>query len=71
MKAKKLGTVIDGLANKLGINLPSGLTKSMDGLGAVSGKALVAVGAFAAVVAAVVKVEKALIKMTKRSRKIR
>ena len=68
-ESKKLGTVIDGLANKLGINLPSGLTKSMDGLGAVSGKALVAVGAFAAVVAAVVKVEKALIKMTKEAAK--
>lgn len=58
------GDAIENLTQKLGINLPPSMKKSLDGLGNLSGKAVIAAGAFAAVVAAIVETEKALVNLT-------
>lgn len=62
-----LGDVLDKLAEKAGIKLPDGLTKAANGLGQVNAKALAAAGVVGALIAALVKAEKALIDMTKAS----
>lgn len=62
-----LGDVLDKLAEKAGIKLPDGLTKAANGLGAVNAKALAAAGVVGALIAVLVKAEKALIDMTKAS----
>ena len=59
-----LGDVVEELAGKLGISLPDGAKDAIDSLGEIDGKTAAVVGGFAAVVAAVVEVEKALIDMT-------
>lgn len=58
------GDAVENLTQKLGINLPPQMNKSLNGLGELSGGAIVAVGAFAAMVAAVVSAEKALAGLT-------
>lgn len=62
---ESLGDVLDTVADKLGINLPDSITKTADGLGAIPTSTAVAAGAFAAVLAVVVKLEKKLMDMTK------
>lgn len=62
---ESLGDVLDTVADKLGIKLPDSITKTADGLGAIPTSTAVAVGAFASVLAVVVKLEKKLMDMTK------
>lgn len=60
-----LGDVVNGLTQKLGIQLPDSMTQSMNAMGSLDASSLAVAGAFAAVATAIVKVEKALISMTK------
>lgn len=60
-----LGDVIQSLADKVGIQLPQGLTKTANGMGSVSTAAIGVAAGIGAAIAAIVKIEKALIDMTK------
>ena len=60
-----LGDVVNGLTSKLGIQLPDGMKSSMNAMGSLDAQSLALAGGFAAVDAAIVKAEKALISMTK------
>lgn len=60
-----LGDVVNGLTSKLGIQLPDGMKQSMNAMGSLDASSLALAGGFAAVAAAIVKAEKALISMTK------
>ena len=62
-----LGDVVNGLTSKLGIQLPDGMKSSMNAMGSLGASSLALAGGFAAVAAAIVKVEKAMISMTKES----
>lgn len=62
-----LGDVVNGLTSKLGIQLPDGMKSSMNAMGSLDAQSLALAGTFAAVAAAIVKVEKAMISMTKES----
>lgn len=62
-----LGDVVNGLTSKLGIQLPSGMKSSMNAMGSLDASSLALAGGFAAVAAAIVKAEKAMISMTKES----
>ena len=62
--ANNFGSIVDDLAGKLGINLPGGASKALESLGGLSGGTAAAAGAFAALIAAVVEIEKALIGLT-------
>lgn len=62
-----LGDVVNGLTSKLGIQLPDGMKDSMNAMGSLDEQSLALAGGFAAVAAAIVKVEKAMISMTKES----
>lgn len=62
-----LGDVVNGLTSKLGIQLPDGMKSSMNAMGSLDVQSLALAGGFAAVAAAIVKVEKAMISMTKES----
>ena len=62
-----LGDVVNGLTSKLGIQLPDGMKSSMNAMGSLDASSLAIAGTFAAVAAAIVKVEKAMISMTKES----
>lgn len=62
-----LGDVVNGLTQKLGIQLPDGMKSSMNAMGSLDAQSLALAGGFAAVAAAIVKVEKAMISMTKES----
>lgn len=62
-----LGDVVNGLTSKLGIQLPDGMKSSMNAMGSLDAQSLALAGGFAAVAAAIVKAEKALISMTKES----
>ena len=62
-----LGDVVNGLTSKLGIQLPDGMKSSMNAMGSLDAQSLALAGGFAAVAAAIVKVEKAMIYMTKES----
>lgn len=64
-EAVGLGDAIGGAADKLGIHLPEGASKALNSLNGISAGTAAAVGGFAAVAAAIVKTEKALIDMTK------
>lgn len=64
-EGKGLSDVVADLGNKFGINLPQGITKSLNSLGSLSAGMVAAAGAAAAVVAALVAVEKQLISLTK------
>nr|DAT80758.1 MAG TPA: tail tape measure [Caudoviricetes sp.] len=66
-KAVGLGDAIGGAADKLGINLPDGASKALNSLNGINAGTAAAVGGFAALVAAVVKVEKQLMSITKES----
>lgn len=58
------GDVLDNIAGKLGINLPDGIGKTLNGMGSLSTKMTAIIGVSAAVVTAIVAIEKALIEMT-------
>lgn len=60
-----LGDVVNGLTSKLGIQLPDGMKSSMNAMGSLDAQSLALAGGFAAVAAAIVKAEKALISMTR------
>lgn len=62
-----LGDVVNGLTSKLGIQLPDSMKSSMNAMGSLDTSAIAAAGAFAAVAAAIIKAEKAMISMTKES----
>lgn len=62
-----LGDVVNGLTSKLGIQLPDSMKSSMNAMGSLDTSAIAATGAFAAVAAAIIKAEKAMISMTKES----
>ena len=62
-----LGDVVNGLTSKLGIQLPDGMKSSMSAMGSLDTQSLALAGGFAAVAAAIVKAEKAMISMTKES----
>lgn len=62
-----LGDVVNGLTSKLGIQLPDSMKSSMNAMGNLDTSALAMAGGFAAVATAIVKVEKAMISMTKES----
>ena len=62
-----LGDVVNGLTSKLGIQLPDGMKSSMNAMGSLDASSLALAGTFGAVAAAIVKVEKAMISMTKES----
>lgn len=64
-EAVGLGDAIGGAADKLGIQLPEGASKALNSLNGINAGTAAAVGGFAAVAAAIVKTEKALIDMTK------
>lgn len=60
-----LGDVVNGLTSKLGIQLPDSMKSSMNAMGSLDASSLALAGGFAAVAAAIVKAEKAMISMTK------
>lgn len=60
-----LGDVVNGLTSKLGIQLPDSMKTSMNGMLQLDTTTVAVAGGFAAVAAAIVKAEKALISMTK------
>ena len=62
-----LGEVVNGLTSKLGIQLPDSMKSSMNAMGSLDASSLALAGGFAAVAAAIVKAEKAMISMTKES----
>ena len=62
-----LGDVVNGLTSKLGIQLPEGMKSSMNAMGSLDAQSLALAGGFAAIAAAIVKAEKAMISMTKES----
>lgn len=62
-----LGDVVNGLTSKLGIQLPDSMKSSMNAMGSLDAQSLALAGGFAAVTAAIVKAEKAMISMTKES----
>ena len=62
-----LGDVVNGLTSKLGIQLPESMKSSMNAMGSLDASSLAMAGGFAAVAAAIVKAEKAMISMTKES----
>lgn len=62
-----LGDVLDTVADKLGIQLPDGISKFTGGLGSIPASAAAAAVGIAAVVAAVVKLEQKLMDVTKES----
>lgn len=66
-EAVGLGDAIGGAADKFGINLPEGATKALNSLNGINAGTAAAVGGFAALVAAGVKVEKQLMNITKES----
>lgn len=68
-QSASFGTTLQDVADKLGIQLPAGAQEAVNGLGGVSVAAGAAVFGLAALVTAIVKVEKALIDMTKESAK--
>lgn len=64
-KTAGLGDVIQSLADKAGIQLPDGLTKAVNGMGSMNTAALGVAAGIGAAIAAIVKIEQALIDMTK------
>lgn len=60
-----LGDVVNSLTSKLGIQLPDSMKTSMNGMLQLDTTTVAVAGGFAAVAAAIVKAEKALISMTK------
>lgn len=63
-KTVELGDAVDKVSRKLGIDLPDGATKALNGLGKVNAGAVAAAGAVAGLAVAAAKVKKALDDMT-------
>lgn len=68
-QSASFGTTLQDVADKLGIQLPAGAQEAVNGLGGVNVAAGAAVFGLAALVTAIVKVEKALIDVTKEAAK--
>ena len=66
-QAKGLGDALNDIGGKFGISLPKEMTSTLNGMLKLDAKTLALALSFAAVTAAVVEVEKALISMTKES----
>ena len=62
-----LGDALNDIGGKFGISLPKEMTNTLNGMLKIDTQTLVTIGTFAALAAAVVEVEKALISMTKES----
>lgn len=60
-----LGDAVDAVTQKLGINLPAGAQKAVNGIGKVSASSVAAVAGVAAYVAILVKLEDTFINLTK------
>lgn len=58
------GSVLDGLAGKLGITLPENITAGLDSLATFDAKTIAVAGGVSALATAIIKVTKALAKMT-------
>ena len=67
MQAEGLGDALNDIGGKFGISLPKEMTSTLNGMLKLDAKTLALALSFAAVTAAVVEVEKALISMTKES----
>ncbi len=65
--SQNFGDAIGGVADKLGVQLPNGVTNALNGLGKMNAGTAAAVAGFGALAAAVVAAEKALIDITKES----
>ena len=63
-KAQGLGDALNDIGGKFGISLPSEMTNTLNGMLNLDAQTLVLAGSFAAVAAAVVEAEKALISLT-------
>lgn len=63
-KMVSLGDVVDGVAQKLGINLPDGAKKALDGIGTMSQASVVAIAAITAAVKITIDTIKKLNDMT-------
>ena len=61
----KLGDAVNKLTGKFGIELPDSMKTALNGLAQINAKTLALVLGFAAITAAIVKTEKALVSMTK------
>lgn len=61
----KLGDTLDSVAGKFGINLPDGIKETLNGLVNLDAGTAALLGGFAALATAIVKVEKALVNLTK------
>lgn len=66
-QAKGLGDALNDIGSKFGISLPKEMTSTLNGMLKLDAKTLALALSFAAVAAAVVEAEKALISMTKES----
>ena len=66
-KAQGLGDALNDIGGKFGISLPKEMTNTLNGMLKIDTQTLVTIGTFAALAAAIVEVEKALISMTKES----
>lgn len=66
-KISGLGDVLNALGSKFGISLPSEINNTLNGLVSVDAKTLALTSSMAALAAAMVKAEKALINLTKES----
>jgi methyl-accepting chemotaxis protein len=64
-EAGNLGSVVDGLVHRFGIRLPDSLKTTLNQMGHVDATSIALAGTLAGVAAAIVKVEKAMISMTK------
>ena len=62
-----LGDALNDIGGKFGISLPKEMTNTLNGMLKIDTQTLVTIGTFAALAAAVVEAEKALISMTKES----
>lgn len=63
-KAQGLGDALNDIGEKFGISLPKEMTNTLNGMLKIDTQTLVTIGTFAALAAAVVEVEKALISLT-------
>jgi len=63
-KTASLGDAVSALTDKVGVHLPGGLKKALDGVGNLDPKMLAFAGTVGAVTAAAVKLGKALVSMT-------
>lgn len=66
-ESQGLGDMLDGVAGKLGINIPNGATNALNSLGSVNGAMVGIVSVGAAVIAGIVKAEQALADLAKTS----